>query len=707
MSKSRSANQQQARAAPSQAAHQNPKPPQKPQGPQLSRAAELRERLTRASHEYYVLDRPTMPDAEYDKLFRELQDLEREFPECASPDSPTLRIGAEVQSQLAKHEHMRTMLSLGNAFDDEELRAWEERLVRLAGADVAKSGYTAELKIDGTAVALTYENRIFVMGATRGNGSIGEDVTVNLRTVRDVPLRLHDSAPKGRIEVRGEVYFPFDRFEEMNEARARAGDPVFANPRNAASGSLRMLDPAITASRPLRFFGYSVAVPDGDDLPFESQTELLDALVDWGVPVAPHRKRAKTLAEVEKWAYDLEHKWRSELNFAIDGGVVKVDSLRLQEELGVVGGGEPRWGIARKFAPDIAETKLLDIQVNVGRTGAINPFAVLEPVEIGGVVVKLATLHNEDLIMAKDLRVGDWVQVKRAGEVIPQIIAPIPDRRTGSEQQWRMPKKCPVCSTPLTREEDEAAIYCPNVACPGRQLEGLVHFTSRGAMDIRGLSYARIEQLVQEGLVKDPGDLYALTREQLLGLEGYAEKGADSLIAAIEASKSQPLNRLLSALGIRHVGAIAAQLLAQNFGTLDALVAASSDDMLSVRGIGATIADGVVAYFSDPAGRKLVEKLRDAGVNFTEPRAVVAGGPVSGKIVVITGTLPTLSRTKATAMIEAAGGRVTGSVSKSTSFLLAGEEAGSKLDKAKSLGVEIIDEANLLRRMNSDATSSE
>jgi len=648
-----------------------------------------------------------MSDAEYDKLFRELQDLEREFPECASPDSPTLRIGAEVQSQLAKHEHMRTMLSLGNAFDDEELRAWEERLVRLAGADVAKSGYTAELKIDGTAVALTYENRIFVMGATRGNGTIGEDVTVNLRTVRDVPLRLHESAPAERIEIRGEVYFPFDRFEEMNEARARAGDPVFANPRNAAAGSLRMLDPGVTASRPLRFFGYSVVAPDGQDLPFETQTELLDALDDWGVPVAPHRKRAKTLAQVEEWAHDLEHNIRGKLNFGIDGAVVKVDSLRLQDELGVVGGREPRWAIARKFAPDIAETRLLAIEVNVGRTGAINPFAVLEPVEIGGVVVKLATLHNEDLIIAKDLRVGDWVQVKRAGEVIPQIIAPIPDRRTGSEQQWRMPKKCPVCSTPLTREEDEAAIYCPNVACPGRQLEGLVHFTSRGAMDIRGLSYARIEQLVQEGLVKDPGDLYALTREQLLALEGYAEKGAEGLIAAIEASKSQPLNRLLSALGIRHVGAIAAQLLAQHFGTMDALMAASADDILSVRGIGATIANGVVAYFADPGGKRLIEKLRSSGVNFTEPRAVVAGGPFSGLTFVITGTLPTLSRSKATALIEAAGGRVTGSVSKATDFLLAGEEAGSKLDKAKSLGVEIIDEANLLRRMNSDATSSE
>jgi DNA ligase (NAD+) len=640
-------------------------------------------------------------------LFRELQEIERDFPEIQTADSPTLRIGAEPQSQLTKHEHLRPMLSLGNAFNDDELRAWEERLVRMAGDDVAKSGYTAELKIDGTAVALTYENQIFVMGATRGNGIIGEDVTVNLRTVRDVPLRLHESAPRGRIEVRGEVYFPFNRFEEMNEARVRAGDPVFANPRNAAAGSLRQLDPAITASRPLRFFGYSVAAPDGEELPFETQTELLDTLVKWGVAVAPHRKRAKTLAEVEKWAHDLEHKIRSELNFAIDGGVVKVNSLRLQEELGVVGGREPRWAIARKFAPDIAETKLIAIRINVGRTGALNPYAVLEPVEIGGVTVSLATLHNEDLVRDKDLREGDWVQVKRAGDVIPQILGSIPERRPKEGLPvWEMPTKCPSCRTPVTREKDEAAVYCTNVACPGRQLEGLVHFTSRGAMDIRGLSYARIQQLVGEGLVRDPGDLYALTREKLLELEGYADKGADGLIAAIEASKTQPLSRLLHALGIRHVGSIAAQLLAQHFGTLEALVSASADDILSVHGIGATIANGVVAYFSDPAGRALVEKLRSRGVNFKEPRAVVAGGPLSGQTLVITGTLPTLSRAKATAVIEAAGGRVTGSVSKSTSFLVAGEEAGSKLEKAKTLGVEIIDEAGLLRRVNPSATSS-
>jgi len=638
-------------------------------------------------------------------MFRELLELEAAFPDLGTPDSPTRRVGLEPQSQLAKHEHLRPMLSLGNAFNDEELRAWEERLLRIAGSEVRESGYTAELKIDGTAVALTYEDRLFVMGATRGNGNIGEDVTVNLRTIRDVPLRLDESAPAGRMEIRGEVYFPFDRFEKMNAERARAGDAVFANPRNAAAGSLRQLDPAITASRPLRFYGYSVAAPDGEELPFGTQSDLLAALVEWGVPVAPNRRRCPTLAEVESWAHEIEHDVRPALNFAIDGAVVKVDSLRLQEELGVVGGREPRWAIARKFAPDIAETILEKIGINVGRTGALNPYAVLRPVEIGGVTVKLATLHNEDLIRDKDLREGDWVQVKRAGDVIPQIVASVPEKRESDLPRWEMPKECPACGTPVTREEDEAAAYCTNIACPGRQLEGLVHFTSRGAMDIRGLSYARIQQLVSKGLVRDAGDIYSLTRETLLKLEGYAAKGADALIAAIQASKSQPLSRLLHALGIRHVGSIAAQLLAQHFGTLDAIVAASPEEIVSVRGIGGTIANGVVAYFSDPAARILVRKLRTAGVNLTEPRAVAAGGPLSGMTVVLTGTLPTLTRAKATALIEAAGGRLTGSVSKSTSLVVAGEEAGSKLEKAKSLGVEIIDEATLLRRTQTSATS--
>lgn len=646
-----------------------------------------------------MLDAPVLSDADYDDLFRELQDLESRQPELRTPDSPTVRVGAPPQSSLGKHEHLVTMLSLGNAFDDNELKAWEDRLVRAAGGDVASSGYTTELKIDGAAVSLTYEGGLFVTGATRGNGSIGEIVTANLHTVRDVPLRLLGDPPEGRIEVRGEIYMPFDKFEKMNEERVRSGEPVFANPRNAAAGALRQLDPAVTARRPLRFFGYSVAAGNPADLPFRTQWELLERLASWGIPVAPHRERCRFLEDVFEWAHRIEHTVRGSLNFAIDGGVVKIDNLALQDELGVVGGREPRWAVARKFAPDIAETKLLDIRVNVGRTGALNPYAVLEPVEIGGVIVKLATLHNEDLVHRKDLRAGDIVQVKRAGEVIPQIIASVPEKSEPRGKRWRMPSRCPSCGTPVERDEEEVAIYCPNVACPGRQLEGLVHFASRGAMDIRGLSYSRIEQLIDAGLVIDAADIYSLDRQRLLELEGYAGKAADALLAAIESSKSQPLSRLLGALGIRHVGSIAAQLLARHFGTLDALATAKEAEILAVRGIGAIIADGVARYFRDPGAKRLVGKLRDAGVNFTEPRQVAAGGALSGKTVVITGMLSGLTRAQATQAVEAAGGRVTSSVSKATTFVVAGEEAGSKLEKAKTLGVEVIDEAELLRRI--------
>ena len=654
-----------------------------------------------------MLDSPALSDREYDKLFRELQELEAAHPDLRAPDSPTIRVGAPPQSSLAKHQHLASMLSLGNAFDEAELAAWEERLVRLAGKDIEKSGYAVELKIDGAAVSLTYDDGLFTIGATRGNGLIGEIVTENLRTVRDIPLRLIGDHPPGRIEIRGEVYLPFDRFEAMNEERIQAGEPVFANPRNSAAGSLRQLDPAVTARRPLRFFGYSVASEDPGRLPFKTQWELLDQLAAWGVPVAPHRARYKGLGDVHKWAHDVEHSIRGALNFAIDGAVVKIDSLRLQDDLGVVGGREPRWAIARKFAPDIAETRLLAIKVNVGRTGALNPYAELEPVEIGGVIVKLATLHNEELIQKKDLREGDIVQVKRAGDVIPQIIGSVPEKSEPRGAPWHMPVKCPSCGTRVEKDEEEVAIYCPNVACPGRQLEGLVYFASRGAMDIRGLSYSRIEQLISAGLVTDAADIYSLTREKLLSLEGYADKGTDALLSAIDNSRAQPLSRLLGALGIRHVGSIAAQLLARHFGTLDTVASASVDEVASVRGLGPIIAEGVVKYFHDSGARRLVEKLRDARVNFSEPRKVIAGGVFAGKTVVITGTLPTLTRPKATEAVERAGGRVTSSVSKSTSFLVAGEEAGSKLEKARSLGVEVIDEAELLKRIGESEIDSD
>ena len=663
------------------------------------RAAELRALLHQASYEYYILDRPVLSDAEYDRLFRELQAIEREHPDLRTPDSPTMRVGAEPASALAKHTHLVPMISLGNAFTEVELAEWEERIARLVGDDARRAGYVAELKIDGTAVSLTYENGVFVTGATRGNGTVGEDVTANLRTLRDIPLRLRGDVPR-LMEIRGEVYMPFSLFEKMNEERVAAGEPVFANPRNSAAGALRQLDPSITAKRPLRFFGYTVAAPQGVTLPFDTQWELLETLTTWGIPVAPARQCCKSLPEVNEWARDVEARLRAELDFAIDGGVIKVDSLRLQDELGVVGGREPRWAIARKFAPDIAETRLLDIQVNVGRTGSLNPFAVLEAVEIGGTTVRLATLHNFDLIRAKDLRVGDVVQVKRAGDVIPQVIGPVPEKRDAKNppKKIRIPTHCPSCRTRVERDEEEVAIYCPNVACPDRQLEAIVHFASRHAMDIRGLSYARIEQLIAASLVHDVADLYALRVEDLTALERFAEVSAQNLIDAIAASKAQPLSRLLFGLGIRHVGQTAAQLLARHFGSMSALRRASADDINALHGIGETIALAVVAYFADPSAKALVDKLAAAGLTLTEPVTRAAGGAFKGMTFVVTGTLPTLSRTQATELIESQGGRVTSGVSKATTYLVVGADAGSKLDKARQLGVETIDEAELLRR---------
>jgi len=590
------------------------------------------------------------------------------------------------------------MLSLGNAFDDDELAAWEERIVRSVG-DGGRGPYTTELKIDGTAVSLTYENGLLVSGATRGNGMVGEVVTTNLKTVRAIPLKLRGKGFPPRIEIRGEVYMTFESFERMNEARIRAGEPVFANPRNSAAGSLRQLDPEITRSRTLGFYGYSVAAPAGVRLPFATQWELLETLQSWGIPVAPERRRSATLKEVFEHAHHIEHTGRARLPFAIDGLVVKVDDLRLQDELGVIGGREPRWAIARKFAPDIAVTRLLDIDVNVGRTGVLTPFAVLDPVEIGGANVKLANLHNEDLIAEKDLRIGDMVQVKRAGEVIPQVIGPVPEERTGAEKPWKMPKKCPRCGTAVGREEDGVGVYCPNMACPGRRIESLVHFAGRSAMDVRGLSYARIQQLIDADLVSDVGDIYSVTADQLVQLERFARKSAEQLVTAIEESKTRPLSRLINALGIRHVGEGASQLLARHFGTLDALASATEQQVLEIPGIGEIIAHAVTVFFADPTARNVIEKLRARGVNFTEPRTAASGTALRGKSIVVTGTLPTLSRTEATKLIESNGGRIASSVSKSTNFVVFGDDAGTKLEKAKALGVETIDEAELMRRI--------
>jgi DNA ligase (NAD+) len=662
------------------------------------RAASLRQQIERANYAYYVLDAPEISDAEYDRLFRELQALEASHPGIQSPDSPTQRVGAPVASMLAKYTHRRPMLSLANAFSDEELAAWEERNARMA-PEVRKAGYATEIKIDGAAVSLTYENGRLAVGATRGNGEIGENITANLRTIADVPLTLKGRGWPKVMEVRGEVYLPYTGFKRVNEQREAEGEPLFANPRNAAAGGLRMLDPALTRKRRLRMFAFAVEPIEGA-LTATTHSEVLDLLDAWGFQVEPHRERSDSLEGVREKIASFEH-LLPHLPFQADGVVVKVDRLRLHPELGVVGGREPRWAIARKFAPEVAVTRVNSIEINVGRTGALNPWAALEPVQITGVTVSAATLHNEELITQKDIRVGDRVEVIRAGEVIPQVIRPVLDGVDPSTRSapFRMPDRCPACGTPVERPPEEVMRYCPNASCPGRILESIVHYASRGAMDVRGLGYERVRQLLDAGLIHDVADLYRIGSEQLVELDRFAKQSADQLVAAIEASKSRPLSSLLFGLGIRHVGQTVAVLLARRFRTMQALMQASEGTINDVPGVGPTIARAVVAFFSEPRNVDLIGRLERSGLTFTEPGAAGGDGALSGKTYVLTGTLPTLSRPEATALIESAGGRVAGSVSKKTEAVVAGEEAGSKLEKAKELGVEVIDEDELLRRV--------
>ncbi|HSE26710.1 MAG TPA: NAD-dependent DNA ligase LigA [Gemmatimonadales bacterium] len=660
------------------------------------RAAELREQIDLANRAYYVEDAPLLSDAEFDRLFRELQALEETHPALRTPDSPTRRIGAAPAEAFAKRPHRRPMFSLANAFSPEELAAWEERNAKLA-PEVRSAGYTTEVKIDGAAVSLTYEEGRLVTGATRGNGVVGEDVTANLRTVGDIPLALAGRGWPAVMEVRGEVYLPVTAFRKVNAERERAGEPLFANPRNAAAGALRQLDPEMTRRRRLRFFAFHLEAIAGTT-GCASQWEVLERLAAWGFPVEPHRARHADLAAVQAKVAEYERLLPT-LPFGADGVVVKVDRLALHEDLGIVGGREPRWAVARKFEPEVGITRLVDIKVNVGRTGALNPWAVLEPVEIGGVTVSSATLHNEELIAQKDIRLGDWVEVVRAGEVIPQVIGPLRDRRTGAERPFAMPDACPACGTPVRRIPDEALRHCPNVSCPGRVLEGIVHFASRDAMDIRGLGYERTQQLLDAGLIQDVADLYRLEPGRLAELDRFAEQSAAQLVKAIAASRERPLSTLLFALGIRHVGKNSAVLLARRFGTLSALAGADEEAIGAVPGIGPTIAGAVVEFFAEPRNRRLLERLTQAGLTTVEPRAAAADGPLAGATYVLTGTLPTLSRGEATALIEEAGGHVSGSVSKRTTAVVAGTEAGAKLEKAVALGVEVIDEAELLRRV--------
>jgi len=663
-----------------------------------ARAAELRRLLERANHAYYVLDKPIMSDAEYDRLFRELQELEAAHPELHTPDSPTHRIGAEPSEKFRKHRHLVPMLSLANAFSEAELVEWEDRNARLA-PEVRAAGYTLEVKIDGAAVSLTYADGLLAVGATRGNGMEGEDVTANLRTIGEIPLRLKGKIWPKLMEVRGEVYLSKSRFAELNREREQAGEPTFANPRNAAAGALRQLDPKVTRSRGLRMFCFHIEAP-GQKLTVETQHALLERLVVWGFPVEPHHTLVPDLAQAHPEVAKLEA-LLPQLDYGADGVVVKVNPLRLHAELGTVGHREPRWAVARKFAPEVQVTRLKEIRINVGRTGALNPYAVLEPVEIGGVTVSTATLHNFELIKAKDIREGDFVEVTRAGEVIPQVLGPVIKKGTRRGKPYQPPERCPVCKSKVEHPKDEVMVYCPNVSCPGRVFESIVHFASRGALDIRGLGPERVKALLDAKLIENVADLYdrkKVNLMHLLALEGFAEKSAQQLLDAIEASKRQPLSTLLFALGVRHVGAQGAKLLARDFGAMKAIAKASADEISKIRGIGPAIAEAVVGFFADPQNQKLAKRLEELGLNMEEPTTAESKGPLAGQTFVITGTLPSLSRARAAELIEAAGGHVTDSVSKKTTAVVVGADAGSKLEKAKALGIPVIDEAELLRR---------
>ena len=652
------------------------------------RYKQLVEAINRANFLYYVQDAPEIADAEYDRLMEELRAIESEHPELQSPDSPTQRVGAGPAAQFAVVQHRVPMLSLANAFTADALRAWHERISRLVGREVRD--FTIEPKIDGLAIMLRYEQGRFSIGATRGDGAQGEDITANLRTIRTVPLSLNDQPP-AYLEVRGEVYLSRAAFQKINDERATAGQPLFANPRNCAAGSVRQLDSRITARRPLDVFIYALGEAEGWNP--RTQWEMLDAFAHWGFRTNPNNGRVDAIDDVVKACAEWEHR-RESLNYEIDGVVVKVNDLDLQSELGAVG-REPRWAIAFKFPPVQATTLLKSIEVNVGRTGSLNPFAVLEPVQVGGVTISQATLHNEEDIRRKDIRVGDTVLVHRAGEVIPQVIGPILSKRPPEAVPYELPTECPICHSPVIRPEGEAMARCTGgfEKCVAQRFELLKHFVSRGAMDIESVGEKLAWSLaIETGLVYDPSDLYRLTREQLLGLERMGEKSAQNVLDNIEASKQRSLTRVVFALGIRYVGYQTAELLARAFGTMDQLRTAALEEIVAVEGIGPKIAESVYAWFREPGNARMVDKLVGFGVNMAEEAATI-GGPLAGLTIVVTGRLEHHSRTQVEQRIKELGGAVGDSVSKKTSYLLAGEDAGSKLDKAKKLGTPILDEA--------------
>ncbi len=666
------------------------------------RIEKLRRKIEYHNHRYYVLDDPEISDAKFDDLFRELQQLEDEHPKLRNPNSPTQRVGAKPLDEFGHVSHPEPMLSLANARNADEIHSWNKRIMTLLEKEgVSGEGieFVTEPKIDGLAISLVYEEGVLVRGATRGDGETGEDVTQNLRTIAAIPLRIHGKDGErlpSVIEVRGEVYLPLEAFEELNEARAQAGDPAFANPRNAAAGSIRQLDPQIAAERPLLIWSYGIGGSEG--LEMVSHYQLLKWLGEHGFKVNPDIELHKSIDGVIEACGEWERR-REELDYEIDGVVVKVDSLSLQRVLGVAG-REPRGAIAFKFAPTTATTKLLEIRWNVGRTGNLVPYAVLEPVEIAGVVVRQATLHNEEDLERKDVREGDEVVITRAGDVIPQVISPVLQKRKPGAQPPRPPKHCPACGTKTIKADDEVWTRCPNREdCPGQVVQSLKHFASKSAMDIEGLGDKLIERFYEEKIISSLSDMYELTVNCLEPLEGFQKKSAENLIDAIEKSRQRPFSKVLFAIGIHGVGAINARSLADAFGSMDALMDADAEAIELVEGIGPVLSGTIVMTLDEQRNRDLIEKLRAAGLRMSQEMKIQREGALSGKTFVLTGTLESMGRQQAGERIEELGGKVSGSVSKKTDYVVAGEDPGSKLEKAKELGVSTLSESELLEKL--------
>jgi len=687
------------------------------------RIEELRQEINYHNYRYYVLDQPVISDAEYDRLMQELISLEEQFPDLVTPDSPSQRVGAPPALGFESYTHRQPMLSLNNAFGDEELLAFDQRIKRMLGLRYEEEiEYVAELKIDGLAVSLTYENGRFVRGATRGDGYTGEDVTANLKTIKSIPLTMLNPARSGAIsstaqsvqldtaskedapyagssgfaiprivEVRGEVFMLHEEFRRINREREEAGEPTFANPRNAAAGSVRQLDSSVTARRNLDIFCYGIGYIEG--INFATHWDVLQALKAWGFKVNPNTRLCRNLSAVRDFVAEWSER-RETLGYDIDGVVVKVNSLDLQNRLGYVA-RSPRWAIAYKFPATQETTVIRDIIVQVGRTGALTPVAIMEPVEVAGVTVSRATLHNEDEIRRKDIRIGDTVVVQRAGDVIPEVVQVIKEKRTGNERVFFMPDKCPVCGGDVERLEGEAVARCVNLACPAQIKERIIHFASRGALNIEGIGPAQIDQLVEKGLIRDPADLYYLKMDDLLTLERMGQKLASKILDAIQRSKRTTLPRLLYGLGIRHVGEHVAQVLADHFGSLDAIINATEEELSNVPEVGPVIAKSIAMFFSQQSNRQVIEKLYKAGVVPEAPTR--AGNRLEGKTFVFTGELRSMTRDEAEETVRRLGGRVSSSVSRNTDFVIAGPGAGSKLEKARELGIAVLNEDDFLK----------